>query len=460
MTNVCPHCFGEPELKRRIIEIRPKFPNRKCSFHPRYKGVPIKAVAEIIDPVFRSHYYIGEYNPYVGEQDGDLLHLAIGELVEVVDDEIAEALTQQLMEDDDYWPPDGGEPFYEDHQNYVRHKFDEYLPPDGAEPLYDDDWNYTPYASEDYHHSILWQSFCDSIVYAQRFFNTDARELISELFDEIHFQRDHHKQSPIYEVKPGEAKSTFHRARLAHEDRKIDEIQEDPARKLGPPPKRQRRAGRMNSAGVSCFYGAFDLETCIAELRPAVGLTVVGARFELIRPIWVLDTTLFAAPMKSISIFSKNHMSRVQQWRFMRNFMHEIAKPVLPSDEHLDYIPTQAVAEYLLHHHRLKRRDRSVRIEGIVYRSAQYRGGMNIVLLGDAAQVKTSDTNNKRKPKSGGFSEVFSEPVATFMSERSLPNNPGLQVVDKSLQIRRVTSAQYDSSAQRRYSFEPGDLDF
>jgi hypothetical protein len=44
--------------------------------------------------------------------------------------------------------------------------------------------------------------------------------------------------------------------------------------------------------------------------------------------------------------------------------MEQIAKPVPPNDEHLDYIPTQAVAEYLHHHHKLKRGGQGARIEG------------------------------------------------------------------------------------------------
>ena len=55
MTFVCPQCFGDAGLKRRIEDIRPSFPNEKCTFHPRFKGVPIKDVAAIIDDVFRNH---------------------------------------------------------------------------------------------------------------------------------------------------------------------------------------------------------------------------------------------------------------------------------------------------------------------------------------------------------------------------------------------------------------------
>ncbi|MCR5881216.1 RES family NAD+ phosphorylase [Phenylobacterium sp. J367] len=121
---------------------------------------------------------------------------------------------------------------------------------------------------------------------------------------------------------------------------------------LGPPPERKRRAGRLNPAGVIGFYGAFDLETCVAELRPAVGAIVVAAEFAITEPICVLDTTLFEAKAKEADLYAKNAQARAAQWNFMQSFMLEIAQPISPGDEHLDYLPTQAVAEYLNKHHR------------------------------------------------------------------------------------------------------------
>jgi hypothetical protein len=58
----------------------------------------------------------------------------------------------------------------------------------------------------------------------------------------------------------------------------------------------------MNSSGIWAFYGAFDIDTCIAELRPAVGETVISAKFNLSRPILVLDTTKFSGRPKYINI--------------------------------------------------------------------------------------------------------------------------------------------------------------
>nr|WP_261454008.1 hypothetical protein [Agrobacterium fabrum] len=53
------------------------------------------------------------------------------------------------------------------------------------------------------------------------------------------------------------------------------------------------------------FYAAFDIETCIAEMRPSVGSIVIGAEFEITKPVWVLDTTRFAGPFKEPNLFPK-----------------------------------------------------------------------------------------------------------------------------------------------------------
>ena len=73
ITLVCPHCFDDKGLKRRIVEIRPDFPDRKCDIHSRYKGVPIKDVARVVDVVFRNNYGLGSYHPMLDDMSGDSL---------------------------------------------------------------------------------------------------------------------------------------------------------------------------------------------------------------------------------------------------------------------------------------------------------------------------------------------------------------------------------------------------
>lgn len=417
---VCPHCFNDEGLKKRILEIRPDFPSERCTFHPRYKGIPCSAVAEIIDIVFRYQYSWGQNSSYGGEMEGDPLDFLVEDITGAVDSEIAKALAHQLIEDENVWPPDGEEAFYANDQNYISH-----------DPSY-------------WHHSQLWKNFCKSITHGQRFFNADAKELITEIFDGIQFQRDHQKLAPIYEIAPGSAEGLFYRARIAEHEASLEKIMRNPAQELGPPPERNRRAGRMNSAGIGCFYAAYDFPTCVAELRPAVGSRVVGARFELSRPIFVLDTTRFEAPMKPLSAFSKHYMARVEQWNFMQSFCREIAKPISKNDEHLDYIPTQAVAEYLLHHHSFKRGGKPAKIEAIIFQSAQLPGGRNIALLGEAAHLQQSTPKHTKEEVRTTANEMFPEAFETFLEKWPRVENPAIHFAEDSVEVHRVTGAHYD----------------
>lgn len=432
MNLVCPHCFGDAGLKRRIEEIRPQFPNDKCTFHAQYKGVPIKDVAEIIDPVFRNHYGIaGSYSvPRIDSdrvdhvQSGDTLTEALYDLTEANLDDVLEVLAQQLIDDDPCWPPDGEEPFYADDQNYEH---------------YD---HYDHYKHDTLYHDQIWQHFCENITHKQRFFSSKSKELISELFASIHQQHDHKKKAVIYKINPGDQEAEFFRARITRQETDREEINNNPEKNLGAPPKRLRRAGRMNPAGISVFYGAYDLDTCIAELRPAVGDIVVGATFSLFRPIHVLDTTRFEAPIKPTSLFSKNHLVRVEQWKFMQRFKKEIAKPISPNDEHLDYIPTQAVAEYLLHHHEFKRDRKPANIEGIIFQSAQNPYGKNIVLLGDASIVK-----EEKNCQEAQYEETSADDETFFIFEAVEEETvePALQIKKNSLQTKTINSVKYGS---------------
>lgn len=417
MTLFCTECFGDVGLKRRIIEIRPRFPDEKCSFHPRFKGIPAEAVASIVDPVFQQHYHHGEYNPYHEEFAGEQLEYVIGEFTESNSEAIAYALAEALIEGDDYWPPDGGEPFYNEEYGYVYHEYN------------------------GMHHSLLWEKFCQSITYEKRFFNNKAQDLLSEIFDGIQWQQDRSKNSPIYKISPSSNQAKIYRARIADNELDREAIRKDLAKELGPPPERKRKAGRMNSAGIATFYGGFNLNTCVAELRPVVGSVIIGAEFQLTRPIYVLDTTKFVAPRKADSPFYKKYASRLSQWQFMQKFMNEIAKPISPSDEHIDYIPTQAVAEYFLHNGSIKIGSEHIQIEAIIYKSAQYPSGNNIVLLGDAANVEVNPSakaEHKTK-KSHQDLDLYFE----FSINRTENINPGLRSVAGTDSTVRVSGAEF-----------------
>jgi hypothetical protein len=434
MALLCPQCFGNSGLRSRLIAVRPDYDEGKCDFHPTRKGIPVEAVAAIVDEVFRQNYSFGEAQPdfiddqVVYHQRGDTLRDVVDRLTDAVDERITDTLVTQLIADDNYWPGDGEEPFY-----------------------VEDDVNYERVSHGDAGHGQLWETFCQTIVHEQRFFNRDADGLLEEIFKNIHLQRSEAWLYPVHMLEPGKAPALF-RARVVDET-ELNAVHHDPSVQLGPPPRRRGRPNRMNPSGVLAFYGSLDLTTCIAELRPLVGARVVSAEFDIRRPLAVLDTTRFAAPPKELNLFAKDHVRRLAQWRFMQRFMTEIARPISPLDEHIDYVPTQAVAEYLhkLHTVRMGRAQR--RIDAILYRSAQRPAGVNIVLFGEAALVKRPDESKRQRQHRSMPS--FDLPVFAMQP----PEDPGLLIREGTLRVDTVTEAAFSTGEGYRLG-DPNDIDF
>lgn len=417
MTRVCPECFDDKGLKRRLVEIRPKYPNEKCDFHPRLKGIPIEPVAGIVDVVFRNNYGLGRYHNMLDDFTGESLEETLYGLTGADDENVIRALIDALIDGDTSWWPDGDDAFYKEDASYER-------------------------SDRAFHsHDFMWAEFRRSIVHDQRFFNDAAKLLLSEIFDGIHRQRDTGKHYPVILIEPNSSEARLLRARIAEDSAVREEVAADPSRQMGPPPTRKRRPGRMNPSGICAFYAGYDLATCIAELRPRVGSVVASAEFEIIRPIVAFNTTRFAQEPKEPNLFAKDHIKRMAQWRFMQTFMHEIAQPISPDDEHLDYVPTQAVAEYLLRHHKFHLNGEERRIEAIIYRSAQHPAGKNIVILGDACTVEANQTKSNSMPS--GFGDAFDTLLSESTTWGSTPTAPRLRLVPDSVKYHLIREAAF-----------------
>jgi hypothetical protein len=138
----------------------------------------------------------------------------------------------------------------------------------------------------------------------------------------------------------------------------------------------------MNAAGISVFYGAMETDTCIAEARAPVGSYVVLGRFEIIKPIRVLDLDVLTKVVTGRSWFHPEFTTRSNRAAFLRRLTAEISRPIMPRDEEFEYLPTQAVSEYLAS-------CVEPPLDGIIFHSAQTAGeGRNVVLFNRAAHVE------------------------------------------------------------------------
>ncbi len=153
----------------------------------------------------------------------------------------------------------------------------------------------------------------------------------------------------------------------------------DTAKQLGPPPPSMAKfPNRMSAAGISAFYAAFDSETAIAETVSSAArpTSATLGHFKLLKDLYIVDfTKLPPVP----SIFESNSRSRRHGIRFLRNFLDDFTAPVEKDGrEHIDYVPTQIVAEYLRFIHR---GEEQRPIDGILYKSARNEGSNACVLF-------------------------------------------------------------------------------
>ena len=139
----------------------------------------------------------------------------------------------------------------------------------------------------------------------------------------------------------------------------------------------------MNAKGISVFYGATGGDTALAEVRPPVGSKVALARFKIIRPLRLLKLTLLSDVHVNGSIFDPEYAMRLGHKTFLRKLAGRMSRPVMPDDQDGEYLPTQAIADYLA-------ANTALNIDGIIFPSAQTQtDDLNVVLFHKAARCNT-----------------------------------------------------------------------
>jgi len=230
-------------------------------------------------------------------------------------------------------------------------------------------------------HYEKWNRFEKSIKEEGRFFNREATSILEELFRDLPLLQTGAGKPVVVMIGPAAPLRQLYRARVfAGEDTKLEGALKTPWKELGSPPMAAATSGRMNARGISVFYGADTAVTAIAEVRPPVGSKVAVARFDLIRPLRVLDVEALKSVRAVGSIFDPEYLSKAELALFMEVLSARIVRPVMPNEEAFEYIATQAVADYLANISRL---------DGIIFPSVQTgQTGSNVVLFHHAARVE------------------------------------------------------------------------
>lgn len=244
---------------------------------------------------------------------------------------------------------------------------------------YSDDLNYSrlPFSPNDIGHQ--WGEFQEGMKHGNRFFNESAKNFLDWLFEGLDGYSVSSDEHAVVRTLTPENAPSIYRARTCMTPESVGEITANPGRNLAAPPKDRAGEGRMNPAGVPAFYGALERLTCINELRPPVGGTVVSGEFRLNREVRLLDFGRFEkADLGPVpSFFDPKCFAKTDRRDFLRYLHDEITLPVLPGMER-NYLTTQVIAEYLATHCK-------PRIDGVIFKSVQEKSGTNIVLFSHVA---------------------------------------------------------------------------
>lgn len=354
--SICSDCIGENFLSN---EIRNVGDNSRCGYcNKQQKTVCLEEVAERVKSAIEEHYVLCstffEDVPKIGTEGEPLLEL----IQDIVAVDPSTAIHIQKILDFGYPSYEIDiSPFSED-AHYIERL------PDASEWQRD------------------WRFLQDSLKSDARFFNLAAKNVLDSIFEDIESLEVFGNKKPIIVAGPNRKLSKLFRARLFQSVEHLEHAMSNPHRELAAPPQDSARSGRMNPLGISVFYGASRAEVAIAEVRPPVGSNVLVGTFNLVREVRLLDLRALAWIRPHGSVFDPEFAKLKSRAQFLMSFEAAITKPVMPDDEAFEYLPTQAVAEYLSSSPKLK-------LDGIIYSSAQSATGeQNVVLFRKSSKVK------------------------------------------------------------------------
>lgn len=441
--HICYDCIGESFLK---AEIEREGLVATCSYckNDELECYSLLKLADRIDTAFEQHYdRQSENSPddwslyqlkYLGENyipDGEPIIDAITDAIEA-SEEIASDI-QQLLEN----------------KHYSR---------SSAEIGETTEYNYESYYDtkdpDDIEWQEQWKAFEHGLKTRARFFNKEGAAHLSSIFHDIEHLNTHDKKPVVRIIGPGTDLDHLFRARAFQSDAKLKTALEDPGKELGPPPPAYAKAGRMNANGISVFYGATKPKTALSEIRPPVGSNVIIAKFELTRPLKMLDLSALTYTTVKGSIFNETYAALLSKTTFLRKLSQKMTKVVMPDDENFEYLPTQVIADFL---------GSVLEFDGIVFPSAQSGDGLNVVLFNHASRVKTIEYPKGTKVRASltdWYDDIElpdysvtallpekTEPASTprddlykeFLDPSWKPEDPDPRVVSMSIDLKSIT---------------------
>lgn len=306
--------------------------------------------------------------------------------------------------------------------------------------------------------TVGWRKMEHSLQFESRLANPLVGSILALVFDGIEDLRSKDDQSAIVIAGQGHPISSFQRGRVFQDEETMAEALKHPEKHLGPVPRGKGSSGRMNAKGISVFYGATDDHTAIAEVRPPVGSMVVTARFDVIRPLRLLNLNDLNAmrPHSGLSYFNPIRRSLAERCAFLKALQSQLTMPVMPDWAESGYLITQAIADFLATHQELN-------VDGILFPSAQAlqeaSPGQNVILFHKASGVeRLEDTHEAQyvslwesdEDRWVYYPEVWeAEPKNEVEHTRHLPlmppPQPSLRVARDCIAVHKIQGIRFSS---------------
>jgi len=258
----------------------------------------------------------------------------------------------------------------------------------------------SPYSlDEDQRLFYGWQGFSDFVKYNSRYvlFKKDENKK-----DKINFAQEEMEPEEVLKsiglfinqhnlISTVDTSENIYRVRIVDKNISFDNNEKE----LGSPPTEFCTfANRMSPAGISMFYGAFDIDTAIKETyEPEINITkkAICGLFNPTRKFTLINLSEIP-PVPSL--FDENRYER-DSLSFLSDFIKDFCKPIERADKaHIDYVPTQIVTEYFRHVLLL---DTGKRIDGVIYPSSKDNEKKCIVIFSNSEQCRASDYINDKE---------------------------------------------------------------
>lgn len=207
--------------------------------------------------------------------------------------------------------------------------------------------------------------------------------------------------------------SFFWRAQLGHGWRHwnndVGEVPNPHSPERMQPRLERATEGRANPKGIPYLYLASNRETALAEVRPWIGSHVSVGQFKTLQDLRIVNCTTENKEFK-IYIYLKEPPPKKREEAVWADIDKAFAKPIIPSGDVADYVPTQVIAELF----------KANGFDGVAYRSSLGEGH-NIALF----DIRAAEIINCFLFEVGAIKFDFSEIASPYYISKHYKRNKG-----------------------------------